>query len=384
MQPKYLYIKKMNPLKTLKTGILFLSLVLSLTACIKDEAPNQEADIVTAKMDSENLLIREPVITNNEVKFFVNGGNDLTQLAPKFELTPGATIEPASGTVRNFMTPQTYTVTSEDGQWKKQYKVSFISEDVATEYHFENIKWHEAKRSPDDAEATKFFHIFYELTAPKDTMEWGSGNAGFLITNSKAKADEYPTSQADGGLKGKCAKLQTVSTGSFGKMVNAPIAAGNLFTGTFKIDIMNPAKSTRFGQPFRKLPTRLAGYYKYKAGAVFTDKYSKEVKGMHDDFAIYAVLYEVTEQVPHLDGTNSLTSDNIVLKAELTDRKETDTWTHFLLDFKAVDGRKVDAKKLAEGKYNLAIIMSSSKDGAIFNGAVGSTLYVDEMELYYK
>jgi hypothetical protein len=28
--------------------------------------------------------------------------------------------------------------------------------------------------------------------------------------------------------------------------------------------------------------------------------------------------------------------------------------------------------------------MSSSKDGAIFNGAVGSTLYVDEMELYYK
>ena len=215
-------------------------------------------------------------------------------------------------------------------------------------------------------------------------MEWGSGNAGFLITNSKAKAEEYPTSQADGGLKGKCAKLQTVSTGSFGKMVNAPIAAGNLFTGTFKIDIMNPAKSTRFGQPFRKMPTRLAGYYKYKAGAVFTDKYSKEVKGMHDDFAIYAVLYEVTEQVPHLDGTNSLTSDNIVLKAELTDRKETDTWTHFLLDFKAVDGRKVDAKKLAEGKYNLAIIMSSSKDGAIFNGAVGSTLYVDEMELYYK
>lgn len=108
----------MNPLKSLKTGILFLSLVLSLTACIKDEAPNQEADIVTAKVDGENLLIREPVITNNEVKFFVNGGNDLTQLAPKFELTPGATIEPASGTVRNFMTPQTYTVTSEDGQWK--------------------------------------------------------------------------------------------------------------------------------------------------------------------------------------------------------------------------------------------------------------------------
>ena len=92
-----------------------------------------------------------------------------------------------------------------------------------------------------------------------------------------------------------------------------------------------------------------------------------------------------TSQLPrYLDGTNSLSSDNIVLKAELENRKETNAWTHFAIDFKAVDGRKIDAKKLAEGKYNLAIIMSSSKDGAVFNGAVGSTLYVDEMELYYK
>ena len=215
-------------------------------------------------------------------------------------------------------------------------------------------------------------------------MDWGSGNAGFLITNQDAKAEEYPTSQADGGVVGKCAKLQTVSTGSFGKMVNAPIAAGNLFTGSFQIDIVNPAKSTRFGLPFRKTPTRLAGYYKYKAGPSYTDKNSKVVEGKHDDFAIYAVLYEVTPQVPYLDGTNSLSSDNIVLKAELENRKETNAWTHFAIDFKAVDGRKIDAKKLAEGKYNLAIIMSSSKDGAVFNGAVGSTLYVDEMELYYK
>ena len=376
--------KNMKHMKILLQNVLCLLLVLSFASCIKDEAPNQEADIVAAKAGSEGLLIREPLITNNEVKFFVNGGNDLTHLAPQFELTPGATIEPVSGTVRNFLTPQTYTVTSQDGQWKKQYKVSFVSNDVATEYHFENMRWYKAKRQWDDKEESSFFHIFYELPAPKDTMDWGSGNAGFLITNQDAKAEEYPTSQADGGVVGKCAKLQTVSTGSFGKMVNAPIAAGNLFTGSFQIDIVNPAKSTRFGLPFRKTPTRLAGYYKYKAGPSYTDKNSKVVEGKHDDFAIYAVLYEVTPQVPYLDGTNSLSSDNIVLKAELENRKETSAWTHFAIDFKAVDGRKIDAKKLAEGKYNLAIIMSSSKDGAVFNGAVGSTLYVDEMELYYK
>lgn len=374
----------MKHLKSLKTGIIFLSLVLSFSACIKEEALNQEADIIAASLKDKGLLIREPVITNNEVKFFVNGGTNVGRIGPMFELTPGATIYPASGTVRNFTKSRIYTVTSEDGQWKKEYKVSFVSKDVASVYHFENIKWHKAKRSWTDSQASNIFHIFYELTSPKDTLEWGSGNAGYMVANSSAKPEEYPTSQADGGVKGKCAKLQTVSTGSFGKMAKAPIAAGNLFIGTFKINISNPAKSTRFGLPFRKIPTRLTGYYKYKAGEKFTDKNSKEVKGQRDDFAIYAVLYEVTSQEPYLDGTNSLTSSNIVLKAELENRKETDQWTSFAIDFKSVDGRKIDENKLEAGKYNLAIIMSSSKNGAVFNGAVGSTLYVDEIELIYK
>ena len=110
----------MRSIKTVLHTALFLLFVLTFASCIKNEALNQEADIVAAKVSNDELLIRKPLITNNEVKFFVNGGSDLTQLAPQFELTPGATIEPASGTVRNFLTPQTYTVTSEDGQWKKQ------------------------------------------------------------------------------------------------------------------------------------------------------------------------------------------------------------------------------------------------------------------------
>ena len=42
---------------------------------------------------------------------------------------------------------------------------------------------------------------------------------------------------------GKCLKLTTVSTGFLGAMFGAPIAAGNLFTGDFQIDMGNPAKS---------------------------------------------------------------------------------------------------------------------------------------------
>ena len=105
--------------------------------------------------------------------------------------------------------------------------------------------------------------------------------------------------------------------------------------------------------------------------------------GKKDDFAIYAVLFENTvDNKGYLDGGNSLSSKDIVLKAELTDRKETGEWTKFTLPFEAMNGKTIEPKKLAEGGYSFAIIMSSSKDGAKFEGAIGSTLYVDELQLF--
>ena len=94
------------------------------------------------------------------------------------------------------------------------------------------------------------------------------------------------------------------------------------------------------------------------------------------------MLFETGDGVEYLDGTNSLTSDRIVLLAQLKNAKETDDWTQFSISFESVADRTIDSEKLKNGKYSLAIIMSSSKDGAIFNGAVGSTLYVDELKLY--
>ena len=45
------------------------------------------------------------------------------------------------------------------------------------------------------------------------------------------------------------------------------------------------------------------------------------------------------------------------------------------------DGKTIDSEKLKNGKYKLGIVLSSSLDGAYFKGAVGSTLYVDELEI---
>ncbi len=374
----------MKIIRTLKLLVCTALLTLSVTSCIKEEALNAEADIVSCELDKD-ILIRQPVITNDEVRFYVNAWEDLTQVAPTFLLTEGATIEPASGTTMDFTMPQTYTVTSQDGQWKKTYKVSFVFGNLATDYHFENIKYYEYK---DDwnptAEPQKLYHIFYDQTTDGKEFAWSSGNAGFMITNRTAPATDYPTSQAEDGYVGKCAKLVTRSTGSFGAMFGAPLAAGNLFIGDFQISLSEMAKSTHFGVPFHKTPLRLAGYYKYKAGTTYTNKSNEVQTDKKDIFDIYAVMYEVTAGVPYLDGTNIKTHENIVMMAQVEERKETDEWTHFSADFKPVNGKSIDAVKLSEGKYNLAIVMSSSEGGAYFNGAVGSTLYVDEVNLYYE
>ena len=370
----------------MKMGVIrtFLPAMLAgllFSSCIREEALNAEADITGVTVDGPTL-IRRPVITNDEVIFYVNGWEDLTRLSPQFTVTEGATIEPASGTEHDFTQPQSYTVTSQDQQWKKTYKVSFVSDDVATEYHFDEMKWYEYRDTWNpQAPVQKLFHIFVDKTSDGHDFEWGSGNAGFLFAANGASADKYPTCQDDHGYKGKCAKLQTVSTAAFAAL-GTPIAAGNLFTGTFELNFANPAKSTRFGVPFRKKPKELVGYYKYKAGPVFTDKKLKVIDGRKDSLAIYAVLFETGDGVDYLDGTNSLTSDRIVLLAQLSDAKEADSWTRFSIPFVPVKGRTVDPVKLKEGRYSLAIIMSSSKDGAVFNGAVGSTLYVDELKLF--
>ena len=62
---------------------------------------------------------------------------------------------------------------------------------------------------------------------------------------------------------------------------------------------------------------------------------------------------------------------------------EGDEWIYFDEPFEKPEGgsKTFDAAGLEEGRYKLAIVCSSSVRGAYFEGAVGSTLYVDDLRL---
>ena len=219
----------------------------------------------------------------------------------------------------------------------------------------------------------------------KVIVVWASGNAGYAMTGVAKTADDYPTFQIANGKNGKCLSLVTRSTGFFGGLVGMPIAAGNLFIGSFDVNnaMSNPLQATKFGLPFRHVPTYLAGYYKYKAGDQFTEG-GKPVEGKRDICDIYAIMYETSVSVPTLDGTNAFTSPNLVSMARIKDAKETDEWTYFKLPFTTLPGKFIDKEKLTMGKYNISSVFTSSLEGDHFNGAIGSTLLIDEAELIYR
>lgn len=360
--------------KCLALFITSLTVGLMMISCIRDEALNAEADIVSCIVP-EGVLKSEPEIKNESVILTVKSDADITKLALSFTLTPGATIVPANGTVLDFTTPQTYVVTSEDGVWSKRYEVQCIVSGISTDYHFETITMEPVQQR---------YQIFYDILAGGDSVTWASGNGGFALTNQLLGQDAFPTLQSDQGYVGKCAKLVTRSTGDFGSMFGMPIAAGNLFIGSFHVAdaIPDARKATRLGRPFEHVPTYLSGYYKYKAGPKYM-KEGKEVSGMKDRCDVYAIFYETDEKVKYLDGFNGLTSPNLISVARIANQRESDEWIHFYIPFVAKPGKMIDKEKLRNGGYSLGIIFSSSIHGDTFEGAEGSTLYIDEVEVIY-
>ena len=100
---------------------------------------------------------------------------------------------------------------------------------------------------------------------------------------------------------------------------------------------------------------------------------------------IYALLYEAPTSDYTLEGDalplTGAINENIALMARISDMKETDEWTYFDLPFEAQNGKTIDEEGLADGKYKLAIVFSSSIGGGYFRGAVGSELCIDEVEV---
>lgn len=370
-----------------KYFFLFLSLVVATTSfvsCTKDEDDNKEADIISATIpNAKELLSVAPVVKNNTIVFRLKNVGESKNFAPVFELSEGAVIVPASGTLLDFTTSQTYVVTSKDGKWTKEYTVSFVVEDDAKPYYYSSFEYVDTIKTEGPE---GIYHQFYELTSRNEKLNnWGTANDGYNIMaatlldkGEELSPEVYPTVQIKDGFAGKGVKMKTRGTGQLGVIFGSPLAAGNLFVGNFTFS-MPTIESTHFGQPYNMTaePKRVIGYFKYKAGDEFKANNSSSLT--KDSWDAYALLFEAVEEKNYLTGSHGFRDERIVSIARIDDaqRVEAADWTKFEMEFKLVDGKSYDPAK----KYMYTIVFTSSIEGDKFNGAIGSELCIDEVVL---
>ena len=361
-----------------------------LTSCIKDEPQNMECDILEAWVEGDylsqyfsqdaDMRISDVPSSSEHLVFTVRRRAAMPAVAIYFKLTPGATISPASGSPQDFTHgPVTYTVTSEDGQWHRTYVVEFKEAALpSSRYDFEDFEL---------STNGKYYVWFERPDAGTRENIWASGNEGYMIAKPNAEATDYPTVPDENGFDGYCLRLTTRSTGSWGKTFRKPIAAGNFFLGTFdsQYALTNTLRTTNMGIAYTREPVRVTGYYKYSPGEVFTDKDSKEVPSRLDEPTIHAALYLNHDEQGNevmLHGDDVRTNPYIVRRAEVASLPATDQWQPFEMTFEG--STPIDAALLANRGYNLALVFSSSKTGDTFEGSVGSTLYIDKVEIAFR
>lgn len=398
-------------------------------SCVKEQAANRECDIRRAEIhlpQPENyfFLLNDTVapmlddLGSSSIIFKgVKPTADLSSITPTFTISKGATLFPPQGTLRDFSDGkiQTYFVIAEDeaelverpttpeatieymlrlaeyakaGRHVRPYQVSFsanlIDMSDVISYDFSNYYLETQSRK------------FYEWSdpfegQPRTVPNWATANKGFSTARGSALPEEYPTVPiATGGVDGgPYVKLTTSSTGEFGELFKMPLAAGNLYLGTFdfSVALTNTLQATRFGENsiLGRKPVCFSGYYQYAPGEQMTNQYGENILST-DQPAIYCVVYRNRDEKGNpvvLHGDDVETSPLAVARAEVTNwQTGLNGWVQFEQPF--VWKEQLDPAVLEAHGYNFAIVCSSSKDGATYSGALGSVLLVDNLKLTFE
>lgn len=372
--------------------IIGLLSCVSLSSCFKEEPLNAECDIQTVTLHVNNPLqifynlsdTLQDVASNDSIITFSvrhNHHADLSQLIPKLITTPGAKVTKRGGKVDPHEGGRLYyRITSEDGMWHRDYSIVFekVVKTVkdTIRYDFEHYELEKTEER---------YYVWYELSDDGTRKnDWANGNPGFRLSRESAKPEEYPTAPLTAGYSGAGIRLTTCSTGPMGELIGKRIAAGNFFLGTFNLAnaLRDPLTATMFGKPFDRQPLELNGYYKYNPGKEYKDKNGNTIPNKTDKAAIYAVFYLNHDKNGNpvvLNGNNVESSPHIVAFAEVKLLPATTAWTTFSAKFNY--RQSIDVDILDNRGYNLAIVFSSSKRGAFFEGAVGSELCIDKVSV---
>lgn len=412
-----------------KYTLAIMATLSLMTSCIKDELPNAECDIRKATIHlprpedyftnlADTTADVLPSFGSNMIQFVgVKAKARLNGITPTFTISQGAQMFPPQGTRRDFSNGrlQTYYVIAEDT--KDRYPMPdlndadavarYENELAAADKRGEHVRTYHVQFTSADIEKadTVYYNFdryalepkgkFYEWSDlfeghERNVANWATANMGFSTARGSARPEEYPTVPvASGGVDGgPYVMLQTCSTGKFGESMHMPLAAGNIFLGTFdfSVALTNTLHATRFGENsiLGRKPLKVTGYYRYTSGPVFTDS-DGHVVSRTDMPAIYSVVYRNKDnsgQPIVLYGDDVKTSPYIVALAEVDVFSTSTDWVQFEMAYKWK--QDLDPEVLAQHGYSFTIVCSSSAEGDLYSGAIGSKLLIDNFRLIFE
>lgn len=349
------------------------TIITTMIAEKRDKIENDTALMLSMRFDNE-LVIMQPEIDyiNNRVDFYLTDTlSDTTQvvLCPKFQLSPGATVFPAAGDSVLFTNGRVkFTVWAEDSIHRTNYYV-YSSKAQALRYNMEQwTTWPEGETNTDLTYLT-----------PQDEP-WQTGNEGLRFLKKQGSygmQSPYSVEKETAFVKAGSAAAK-ITTRYVGENASAPyLQAGVLYTGEeFEINGEEPLKSIRFGSLFETKPVKIKGWYSYTPGTRYYHDKVLDESGLADTCRISAILYEIQDVSETLDSTN-IYKDEKIIAIGAFESGATIANTYAPFEVKLIFHKSYYFTK----KYKLALIYTPSREGASFEGADGSTLWVDEIEI---
>ncbi|KAA6301278.1 MAG: hypothetical protein EZS26_002587 [Candidatus Ordinivivax streblomastigis] len=362
--------------------ILLIFLSILMMSCIQEAPLNPEADILIFSYPQQEMR-HVSEIYNDQIVVYPNAGVDINKLAYTITVTSGATNKAIPKATVND-TVFYIQVTSEDKQHSKTYSIIQVGDTFPPVFTFDQWTRYSA-------------NFLYEN--PKDKgFQWFTSNNGAAtaFSNKIRPADEYPVRQVSGrGGTGSAVAMVTMQgPGRVLGIKYIPCLAGSTYLGGFNLlnGLSDPLSSTLFGLPFNNgKPEKLTGYYQYTEGkgpyiSVKSTHESLIEPDRKDSCNIYAILFESDANVPFLNGNTIASSPNIVARAQISSAEQCPTSGTDFHRFEAafVYRKPFEWNKLRNNQYKITIVFSSAVRGDYYEGRIGNTLTVDDVEVIYQ
>lgn len=312
------------------------------------------------------------------ITVLVDESSDLSNLRiTLLKISSFAITTKSQGDIVDFSQPVPIEVTAENG-FKQIYTVFAKRSQAEIQLNNSNFQdWYEVGGSK----------LYFEPGTSKEETIWGSGNSGVVTLGS-------PNVKPMGSAENVYASLKTVEL-PLGAILGQGIGAGSMFTGFFKLNIGNPVASAKFGIPYAARPVSFKISYKYSPGPVVKNGKLAILPTARDSCDIGIIL------------TNRLVEPyKQVAVAWFRSGKNITEWTDLTIDFKYgqltspqnyekpkdIYILENGAERLVPVIYgsgnekptHITAVFSSSHRGDFFEGAPGSELFIDNIELIYE